>query len=201
MRHPIDLEALADLFAHRIAAVSDLVHIGLPTALIAGRCEPGGPWQHLMPGILLLGKAPPTRVQSIHAALRYAGPQAVLTGLDALQLHGIRAVPAQGQIHVLAPLPGSVSGCLRVHVERTSRLPKPVLRNGFMTAPLARAAMDAIRRIRSVPEVRLILDEVSTFVSRDALHTELAEAPRRGTTIARRILTGARPTRLAVAQP
>ncbi|TWP50239.1 hypothetical protein FKR81_21270 [Lentzea tibetensis] len=198
MRHPVDLEALSDLFAHRIAAISDLVHIGLSPSLVADRCRPGGPWQHLLPGILLLGKAPPTRAQLAHGALRYAGPRAILTGLDALQLHGIHALPAHGQVHVLIPLRGGISGCTAVHVERTSRLPRPVLRNGFLVAPPARAALDAVRRMRSVVDVRLLLDEVTTFADPTDLRAELEAAPRRGTTIARHILTGSHPSRLAL---
>lgn len=196
MHHPINLEALADLFTHRVAAVSDLVHIGLSPSLIASRCAQGGPWQLLMPGIMLMGKAPPTRVQLIHAAMRYAGRHAVVTGLDALQLHGMHALPARGPIHVLTRLRGGVSGCAAVFVERTGRLPNPVLRRGFLTAPLARAALDAVRRMGSASDVHAVLDEVSRFIDPAELRAELEAAPRRGTTIARRILVGPRPKQL-----
>ncbi|GLZ29779.1 hypothetical protein Lesp02_19690 [Lentzea sp. NBRC 105346] len=189
MRHPIDLEALADLFAYRIALISDLIHIGLTSSLIARRCDPGGGWQHLMPGIVLLGKAPPTRRQRIHAALRYAGRGAIVTGVDALQLHGMRASPATGPVHILAPL-RSTAGCAAVHVERTSRLPAPVMRDGAITAPLARAAVDTVRHMRSMADIRAVLSEVSSFVDPLTLHAELDAAPKRGTTVPRQVLSG-----------
>lgn len=60
--------------------------------------------------------------------------------------------------------------------------------------------MDAIRRTRSIPDTRAILDEVSHYVGVQALRAELALAPRKGTTLARKLLgdSPARQLELAV---
>lgn len=189
MRHPIDLEALGTLFDHRVAPLAALLHIGLTPPLVEQRCRPGGPWQRLLPGILLLSRAGPSRTQLVHAALMYAGEGAMLTAFDALCLHGMKsAIPLLGPIHVLAPRRSRAMGYAALRVEHTDRLPKPTIRRGFHTAPLERAAIDAIRRTKSIPDTKAILEEVSHFVGVQALRTELALAPPRGTALARKLL-------------
>ncbi|SFR21076.1 hypothetical protein SAMN04488564_105451 [Lentzea waywayandensis] len=201
MRHPIDLEALGTLFVHRVAPVAALIHIGLSSSLIDQRSRPGGPWQRLFPSIFLLSRAGPSREQLVQAALLYAGEGAMLTAFDALYLHGMRSVlPTADAIHVLAPRHSRAWGHATLHLERTDRLPKPALRRGFHVAPLERAAVDAIRRTRSIPDTRAILDEVAHYVGIQALRAELALAPRKGTTLARTLLgdSPARQLELAV---
>ncbi|MFI6101566.1 hypothetical protein ACIA8G_38980 [Lentzea sp. NPDC051213] len=189
MRHPIDLEALGTLFLHRVVPVAALLHIGLPVRLIKSRCHPGGPWQSPFPGILLLGsKDPPPREQLVQAALMYAGKGAMLTAFDALYLHGMKAaVPRPGAIHVLAPRTAR-RGFGHLYLETTERLPKPVLRRGFHIAPLERAAIDAVRRTKSMAEIEAILEEARHYVGLPALRDELALAPPRGTAHARKVL-------------
>ncbi len=83
------------------------------------RCEPGGPWQRMHPGVVLLHNGPPTRDQQVTAALLRAGPGAVLTGAEACRRHGL---PASGtEIHVLVP--GRSVGSGRLIVERASPMP------------------------------------------------------------------------------
>ncbi|HEX8870176.1 MAG TPA: hypothetical protein VF821_31225 [Lentzea sp.] len=189
MRHPIDLEALGTLFGHRVAPVAALLHIGLTPSLVEQRCRPGGPWQRLLPGTLLLSRAGPSRTQLVHAALMYAGEGAVLTAFDALCLHGMKsAIPLLGPIHVLAPRRSRAMGYGALRVEHTDRPPKPVIRRGFHTAPLERAAIDAVRRTKSIPDTKAILEEVAHFVGLAALRHELSSAPPRGTALARKLL-------------
>jgi len=189
MRHPIDLEALGSLFLHRVARRVALIHIGLSPYLIEQRSKPGGPWQRLFPGILLLSRDGPTREQLVQAALLYAGHGAMLTAFDALYMHGMKsATPAADVIHVLAPRHSRGIGYGPLRLEHTERLPKPVLRRGFHTAPLERAAIDAIRRTNSIAISKAILEEVGHFVGIQALRAELAMAPRKGTAFARRYL-------------
>jgi hypothetical protein len=184
----IDLDALASLFRHGVAGVAELVHIGVTTKIVQGRCLPGGPWQRLLPGILLLGKAPPSRTQLVQAALRYARPDAILTGLDALRLHGMNSLPSNGPVHVLVP--HQVSGAPGVRAERTHRQPNPVLRQGFLVAPLARAAMDTARRLKTDADVRAVFTEVVRRggVTLRALHEELEESGTRGSALPRQVL-------------
>jgi hypothetical protein len=139
----VDLDALATLFRHGVAGTPELIHLGLTTDLLHGRCRAGGPWQQLLPGVLLLSGSPPTRWQHIQAALRYAGEGALLTGLDALHLLGLRAVPATGPVHVLVPRQRQLDVPPELCITRARRLPNPVLRKGFLTAPLPRAVLDA----------------------------------------------------------
>ncbi|MBB5955706.1 hypothetical protein FHS29_002287 [Saccharothrix tamanrassetensis] len=157
-RATISLDALAALFPHRVATASELLSLGLRDDELTTRCRPGGPWQHVLPGVLLLTRKPASRPQRVQAALRYAGPDARLTGLDALQLHGMRAVPATGPVHVLSAGPADPTPGVRV--VRTRRLPPPVLRKGFLTAPLTRAAVDAARSLLPDQDaVRAVLTE------------------------------------------
>jgi hypothetical protein len=37
-----------------------LESVGVPRRSISRRCRPGGPWQRLLPGIVLLGNSEPT---------------------------------------------------------------------------------------------------------------------------------------------
>jgi len=154
----IDLDALSALFRHGVATMSELLELGISSALLRLRCRRGGPWQHLLPGILLLSGSPPTRAQRVQAALRFAGPNTVLTGLDALHLHGIRTVPATGPVHVLVPHRRAIEAPPEIRVTRTRGLPDPVLRNDFLTAPPSRAALDAARHLPPAAQ-RAILAE------------------------------------------
>ncbi len=158
MRTTIDLDALGGLFPQRVATASELLTLGLPSEELAVRCRPHGPWQHVLPGILLLARTPPTRAQLVRAALRYGGPHTLLTGLDALQLHGLRALPATGPVQVLVDR--VLEPATKVRITRVRRLPDPVLRRGFLTAPLARAAADTARALRLRDDIRAVLTEV-----------------------------------------
>ncbi|QFZ22593.1 hypothetical protein [Saccharothrix syringae] len=156
-RATIDLTALATLLPHRVTTTSDLLALGLTSEDLITRCRPRGLWRPLLPGVLLLSSAPPTRAQLVQAALRYAGAGAVLTGRDALQLHGMRVLTATGPVHVLADR--QVESTSRVRVTRTRYPPVPELRGGFPVAPPARAAADAVRLLDRPDEIRAVLAE------------------------------------------
>ena len=177
MRTTIDLDALGGLFPHRVATALELLSLGLPSEELALRCRPHGPWQHVLPGILLLARTPPTRAQLVRAALRYGGPQSLLTGLDALQLHGLRALPATGPVEILVSRPLEPTAKLRI--TRVRRLPDPVLRRGFLVAPLARAAVDAAKALCHRDDLRAVLTEVVRHggVPVSDLRAGLARAP------------------------
>ncbi|MEU4739840.1 hypothetical protein AB0G02_05150 [Actinosynnema sp. NPDC023658] len=157
-RTTIDLDALGGLFPHRVATASELLSLGLPSGELAVRCRPRGPWQHVLPGILLLARTPPTRLQLVRAALRYGGPGTLLTGPDALQLHGMRALPAAGPVQILVTR--AIEPAAGIRITRTRQLPDPVLRRGFLTVPLARAAVDTAKALRARDDIRAVLTEV-----------------------------------------
>jgi hypothetical protein len=175
-RTTVDLDALGDLFPHRVATAAELIALGLTGQLVKRRCRPGGPWRRVHPGVLLLGSAPPTREQLVQAALRYAGRDALVTGQDALQLHGVRAARPGEPVHVLVPSGRGVRGLPSVLVERTDCPTRPVLRSGFSTVPLVRAVVDAARRSTSAGWVRHLLTEVigSGAVRFEELRAQLA---------------------------
>ena len=175
-RTTVDLDVLGDLFPHRVATVTELIALGLTGQLVKRRCGPGGPWRRVHPGVLLLGSAPPTREQLVQATLRYAGRDALVTGQDALRLHGVRVARPGEPVHVLVPSGRGVRGLPSALVERTDCPPHPVLRSGFPTVPLVRAVVDAARRSSSADWVRHLLVEVirSGAVRFEELRTQLA---------------------------
>ena len=56
-----------------VVRATTLVKIGVPRRTITHRCEPGGPWQCLLPGIILLNNGEPTDEHRIRAALVHGG--------------------------------------------------------------------------------------------------------------------------------
>ena len=135
---------------------ADLRASGFTPHAIATRCRPSGPWQRLLPGVVLLSNAPPTRRQRIRAALTYAGTHAVLTGTDAIAAHGVPVPPAD-EVLLLVPASRRVTSRSYLTVERTTRLPTPERRNGLPTAPLVRATADAARHEHDHGRLRTVL--------------------------------------------
>jgi hypothetical protein len=160
------------------------------------RCLEGGPWQRVLPGIVLLFTGRPTVDQLVHAALLLGGSDAVVTGLEACRRHGLRRGPVRRtdavrpEIHLLVPSGRQVRSVEFVHVERTRRLPTAVVREGVPLAPLVRACTDAARRIRSTADVtELLADPVQRgLCTVPALWIELASGTRRGTAVPRAVL-------------
>jgi hypothetical protein len=170
--------------------VDQLVELGLTRSTIAHRCRPGGPWLRLAPGIVKLDNGPVTRADRRRAALLHAGTGAVLTGLDALELHGMRRMPApSGPVHVLIPGERRRGGSGLALVERTDRLP-PAVPGRWPLAPIARAALDAARRLAVRDEVRALVAEVVQRgrCSPAELNAELADGSGRGTRLPREVL-------------
>jgi hypothetical protein len=119
-----DPEALRRSARDRVISVAALVGLGVPGPTVARRCQDGGPWRRLLPGIVLLGSGPATRQQEITAALMYGGPDALVTGLEACRRHGVRRGPEPpGKVHLLVPEERQLKGSEFVVVERTTRLP------------------------------------------------------------------------------
>ncbi|WP_229907679.1 hypothetical protein [Amycolatopsis oliviviridis] len=151
-----------------------------------------------MPGVVLLHSGTPTRRQLVDAALLYAGPDAVVTGAASCRRQGLRALPDHPfRVHLLVPHEHKISGSGHVIVERTIRMPRPIVEAGVPLAPLARSVLDECRRLGSRPEVSALLSEaVQRGVSLSELFAELDAGSKRGTAIPRealhRIAEGAR---------
>jgi hypothetical protein len=142
-----DPEALRRSARDRVISVAALVGLGVPGPTVARRCQDGGPWRRLLPGIVLLGSGPATRQQEITAALMYGGPDALVTGLEACRRHGVRRGPEPpGTVHLLVPEERQLKGSEFVVVERTTRLPPAIVRNGVPLTPAVRACGSATPR-------------------------------------------------------
>ncbi|MGP4020325.1 hypothetical protein [Saccharopolyspora sp. 5N708] len=128
--------------------------------------------------------------QRYDAALRYAGPDAMLTGVNAAQLGGLQRLPEAVAVHVLIPHRSRCISSKFVTVERTTRLPVPEKRAGFRVAPLVRALLDAARRFRKLDEIRALLAEAVQrgLVQPQLLKKELEAGSGRGTRLCRIVL-------------
>ena len=173
-----------------VVRVADLVSFGLNRGTIAQRCRPGGPWRSLVPGIVVLHNGPLTRTERREGALLHGGGGAVITGLDALEIAGMRRVPSpHGPVPILIPLDRRRTGHGLVMVERTGRLPAPAP-GRWPVAPLARALFDFTRRCSDRDIVRSAIAEV---VQRGRctpaeLAAELAAGSSRGSGLPREVL-------------
>jgi hypothetical protein len=173
-----------------VVRTRDLRARGISRGTITRRTRPGGPWRPLMPAIVLLHNGPPTRDDMRRAALLHAGPGAVLTGSDALELHGMsRMPPPTGLIHVLIPADRRRVGAGKLLVERTDRLPDPA-RGRWPLAPIERAALDLTRRTPDRDVVRAVLAEVVQRGRTTPAHlvAELEAGSDRGTALPREVL-------------
>jgi len=171
-----------------------LGELAVPSSTLRYRIRSGGPWRRVLPTVYQVFHGPLTPAQREQAAVLYAGPDAVLTGLSALRRHGVRYLPSdplESPVHLLVPherRPRSVGFVL---VERTERLPLVGRGSELATAPLARAVVDASRRCTERRTVRALASEVvqSGRASAAELADELAVSQRRGSALLRDVLT------------
>ncbi|MEU6153955.1 hypothetical protein ABZ816_28550 [Actinosynnema sp. NPDC047251] len=172
-----------------VIKTADLKAAGVPRYVIDLRCRPGGPWQRILPGVLLLAAAPPTRAQQVRAALAYVGPEAVLTGVDALREQGFPHLPLPPSIHILQPASCRKTGRGELLLERTTRLPTPVRKDGLPLAPPLRAVLDAARQ-ESHPHRRhaVLTSAIRSGYTPDALLAELDAGSQRGAAVPRTAL-------------
>jgi hypothetical protein len=174
-----------------VVRVADLRASGMSNHALAARCRPSGPWQRVLPGVILLSNSPPTRRQRVRAGLLYSGPDAVLTGVDAMRAHGL-APPPRDEVLILIPSARRQTSRAYLMVERTTRLPPSVRRTGLPVAPLPRATIDAARHEHDRARLaRLVLAPVESGACTIAeLRVELNSGNQRGTAAIRALLAG-----------
>ncbi|MEU8588093.1 hypothetical protein AB0C59_14015 [Streptomyces sp. NPDC048664] len=172
----------------RVLTTAELRAHGVTAAEAEERARPGGPWQRVLPGVYLLHPGPPTAQERLHAVLLYAAraplaapapgvpaqpdaggprpsparPDAMVTGLAALTLHGFGCTPpltALEKIDVLVPRLRRLrsTGCARVI--RTPVMPAPRRVTGLPVAPVARALTDAVASLTDAAAVRCLMTE------------------------------------------
>ena len=174
----------------RVISRTEALTCGMPLHQLKYRIRPGGPWQRLLPGVYLTVTGTPTRAQAEMAALRYAGPGSVITGIAALRRQGIR-VRESKVITVLIPAGQVRVSRAFVQVWPTTRMPEFAMADGAIRFALAaRAVADAARELGSFREVRAVTaDAVQPRRCRlDELTEELAHAPIRRSAWLRRAL-------------
>ncbi|MGW7382627.1 hypothetical protein [Streptomyces sp. NPDC054794] len=167
----------------RVMSATQLRSHGIATAELNEQCRPGGPWQQLLPHVVLLHPGPPTDEERLHAALLYAAresapgvpsqprpdephrpvyAEAVITGMAALALHGFSSAPPLAsleRIDVLVPRLRRLRTTGYVRILRTPSLPNPRQISGLPVAPVPRALADAVADLADAGAVRRLLTE------------------------------------------
>jgi hypothetical protein len=191
-RRRIDEDALTDLIRDRegVVHVRDLTRAGVPASTVGYRTRAKGPWQRVLPAVILTCSGEPTWRQRLLAAAAYAGPGAVLTGCAALKLGGMGCLTNTDDVHLLVPHRRRRASTSYVTIERTKRLPAHTWISRLPCAPFARAVIDATRRMSQTDTVRAV---ISGAVQRGLctgsdLVDELCNAQRRGTRLPRLVL-------------
>lgn len=175
----------------RVVRHSELLELGVPSSTIMWRISPQGPWQRLLPGVLVAHRGIPTRRERFLAALKYAGPPSMLTGASALAEYGVAAARrASARPHLLVPHECRRTSHGFVVIERTRRPPAAVVRGLVRLAPLPRAVVDACRRQENRDHVREIVAEViqEGRCSVEDIVREVHQAARQRTGLARAVL-------------
>jgi very-short-patch-repair endonuclease len=176
-----------------VISQSQAIACGMTRSALRHRIRPGGPWQELLPRSYLAVTGNPTRAQKEVAAILYTGRDSVLTGLAALQRHGLR-VPATEEISVLIPASQASQGRRSrafVTVRPTVRMPVPICYRGVVQYTLPeRALIDAARELHSFRQLRaLVADAIQQrLCDLEWLQAELARGQTRGSAWLRRAL-------------
>jgi hypothetical protein len=174
-----------------VLSIDEVVAQGVPERTAYRRTQEDGPWRLLAPATFFLANGEPTYRQWQIAALVYAGEGAVLTGLGAARLYGIRSGDDPTTVHVLIPDARRVLSTPRIVIERTRRpAAHPLIRDGLAVAPLVRCLTDWARRTKSLTTIAAVLAEAVRrgMVQVEALRHELDNGCRKGSAAPRRVL-------------
>jgi hypothetical protein len=183
---------------HGVIARAQALDCGMTNSTIHYRAREAGPWQALLPGVYLSHTGWPDDDAREIAALLYAGPCGVLTGMAALRRHGLSACRPGGgardqrdPVDVLVPLRNQHADAAFVRLHRTGRIPRGFCVAGearFAFAP--RAVADAVRPLSDLNDVRAIVAEAVQRgrCSISQLAEELANGPIRGSALLRQAL-------------
>lgn len=190
-----DLHTVDDLARSQggILTHGQLVALGMSPTSISRWTRTGGRWQRLLPATYLVHRGTPTLTERFHAAVQYAGPGGVLSSLGALHLYGFRNLPFTPEdlpVLLLIDAGQRLRSASFVTVERTRRMPSPVLVDGFPVAPLARAVFDAGRRTAGRQAIRAFtLEAVQRHgLDIDDLRREVRDGPRQWTALLRDVI-------------
>src|SRR5579863_6543826 len=164
-----DSQRLASLAArqHSVITREQALGCGMTRRVVEYRSRGGGPWNVLLPGVYVTHTGQPDEAAREMAALLYAGPQSVLTGVAALRRHGLSASMPGGpggsrsdMVDVLVPLASRRVDVAFTRLHRTGRLPRGFAVTGearFALPP--RAVADAVRPMTESADVRAVVAE------------------------------------------
>jgi hypothetical protein len=179
---PRPLSHLSEVHRRVLTTVQLRAH-GVPAAEVNEQCRPDGPWQQLLPGVVLLHPGPPTGEERLHAVLTYTAREratgipvqpgaeephrptytdTMVTGLAALTLHGFTSappLPSLDHIDVLVPRMRRLRSTGFARIVRTAALPTPQQVKGVPVAPVPRALADAVAELSDANAVRRLLTE------------------------------------------
>jgi hypothetical protein len=178
------------LFQYGVVSRTQALAGGLTTSELRHRIRDGGPWTRLLPGIYVMTTGTPTQQQREVAALLYAGPGTVITGLTALRGDGLRLAP-DPIVDVLVPAARKRASREFVIMHRTYKMARiwaPDL--AIRYAPPARAVADAVRAMTDLREARAIVAGAvqQRLCTVELLEAELASGPVRGSALLRTVL-------------
>ncbi|MGI4894779.1 MAG: type IV toxin-antitoxin system AbiEi family antitoxin domain-containing protein [Janthinobacterium lividum] len=172
---------------------AQLAAVGVPRSTVV-RWAASGPWRRVLPGVVIAHRGVPTRRERRLAALAYAGPQAVLSGHDALDVHSVlgNRIALPSEILVIIPDREHRKPHGFVIVERSERDPGSVRRQGLPVTSVARASADAARY--SGTDENLVRELFGAALQRgtcsvDELRDEVLHGPRQRSRTARKVLS------------
>jgi hypothetical protein len=188
-----DTVALANLLRHQHSIIrrDQAIACGLSETALRHRLRADGPWQTLLPGVYLVGRAALASRQRAAAAFLYASRPIAITGPAALAWHGIGRRYGSGAEPCVGPEYVDVLvehrsrrrdvGFARLH--RTCVVPNVAFRDGSICfAPPARAVADAARFSGDIADVRAVVAAgvQQRKVQVWQLAEELSQGPARG---------------------
>ncbi len=186
---PIDLD-VALRGREFVMRHDELRQLGVSMSSITRRISPHGPWQRMLPGVVLAHSGAASRRELQLAAIAFTNGDGVITGPDALVAHGLRSVQLLPVVCVLVPIRRQRKSMTFVAVERTRHLPDAVRVSGLPYAPAPRALIDSCRRIENLAAVRGLVSGAvqSGLVTVPDLWAQVQAAARPRTALAREVL-------------
>lgn len=190
---------LRDTVPDGVIRIEELRAAGVTNYAVSARCRPSGPWRRVLPGVVLMATGPPSRRQQLRAAVAYTA--GVITGADSLRAQGVD-VPCSTDVLILLPADRRAVSRSYVTVERTTRLPVPVWRDGLPFTPIPRATIDAARHEHDLLRLHaLLLTPLQTGAcTLTELLDELTIGNQRGTAAPREVLARLNQHNLVVAR-
>jgi hypothetical protein len=191
-KSPFDEARMNRILAKQYLVITraQVLACGMSPRALHSRVASPGRWQRLLPGVYLTVTGTVTQDQREMAALLYAGPESLITGVAAVRRHHLRP-PGLDVVDLLIPWTRRRQSIAYVRVHRSRDMPPRMFVMGevrFAEAP--RAVADAARSMARFDDVRAVVCEA---VQRRActvaeLAAELEAGPSAGSALLRAAL-------------